>query len=317
MATKTLQGRIVNKHDSAANWAQAVNFRPMQGELIIYDPDETCSYVRFKIGDGVQNVNALPFANDGFISYNEQTLTDEQKAQARANIDKFKWRTFSDSWGTYTYALAPEDDDKYELAQTITNISNNGSISALEDIVSWLYSFVSTSIHLPNSSSEMIENVVKNYEVLRSNEVFTTINLYFKENNYNDYAGTKVMVSTTGKKDPSHIVQVDGIFNDLFARFFYNIETNITTEETINRRYADATLSKVGYYADAIATGEAISNLEALVGDTSVAEQINNAIVIATDDEILKLLAQEDMLPVVTDTDGSILADENENILLW
>jgi hypothetical protein len=38
---------------------------------------------------------------------------------------------------------------------------------------------------------------------------------------------------------------------------------------------------------------------------------------IATDDEIVEMLAQEDMLPVVTDTDGSILADENENILLW
>jgi hypothetical protein len=29
------------------------------------------------------------------------------------------------------------------------------------------------------------------------------------------------------------------------------------------------------------------------------------------------MLAQEDMLPVVTDSDGSILSDENENILLW
>jgi hypothetical protein len=64
LATKTLQGRIVNKHDSAANWAQAVNFRPMQGELIIYDPDETCSYVRFKIGDGENYVNDLPFADE-------------------------------------------------------------------------------------------------------------------------------------------------------------------------------------------------------------------------------------------------------------
>lgn len=38
---------------------------------------------------------------------------------------------------------------------------------------------------------------------------------------------------------------------------------------------------------------------------------------IATDDEIIEMLAQADVLPVVTDADGSILADENENILLW
>lgn len=79
----------------------------------------------------------------------------------------------------------------------------------------------------------------------------------------------------------------------------------------------DATLSIEGQAADAKAVGEAIDGLNALVGDTSVAEQINNAIVIATDDEILELLAQEDMLPVVKDSDGSLLADENENILLW
>jgi hypothetical protein len=38
---------------------------------------------------------------------------------------------------------------------------------------------------------------------------------------------------------------------------------------------------------------------------------------IATDEEILEMLAQEDMLPVVKDSDGSLLADENKNILLW
>jgi hypothetical protein len=29
------------------------------------------------------------------------------------------------------------------------------------------------------------------------------------------------------------------------------------------------------------------------------------------------MLAQEDILPAITDADGGILADENENILLW
>lgn len=42
-----------------------------------------------------------------------------------------------------------------------------------------------------------------------------------------------------------------------------------------------------------------------------------NDIQIASDDEILEILTEEDMLPVVVDTDGSILSDENNNILLW
>ena len=47
---------------------------------------------------------------------------------------------------------------------------------------------------------------------------------------------------------------------------------------------------------------------------------VNNlqfAINIATDDEIIAMLMEEDMFPVVTDADGSVLADENNNILLW
>lgn len=38
---------------------------------------------------------------------------------------------------------------------------------------------------------------------------------------------------------------------------------------------------------------------------------------IATDDEIIEILVQEDMLVAVTDSDGDILADENGNIILW
>jgi hypothetical protein len=40
------------------------NFIPKQGELIVYDIDSNYSYERLKIGDGVQNVNALPFVID-------------------------------------------------------------------------------------------------------------------------------------------------------------------------------------------------------------------------------------------------------------
>ena len=65
MAEKNIKARIVHKHDSELNWLKAVNFVPMQGELVIYDPDDMCFYSRFKIGDGITNVNDLPFA-DGF-----------------------------------------------------------------------------------------------------------------------------------------------------------------------------------------------------------------------------------------------------------
>ena len=45
--------RIVHKHDTAENWNKAENFYPLQGEIIIYDPDGTYTTARTKIGDGV------------------------------------------------------------------------------------------------------------------------------------------------------------------------------------------------------------------------------------------------------------------------
>ena len=63
MAEKNFNNvRIVNKHDTETNWQKATGFIPKQGELIVYDIDENYDYERIKIGDGVQNVNDLPFA---------------------------------------------------------------------------------------------------------------------------------------------------------------------------------------------------------------------------------------------------------------
>lgn len=59
MANKTYQGRIVQKHDSSANWAKATNFIPLKGEIIVYD-----DLNKIKIGDGTTKVNDLNFIND-------------------------------------------------------------------------------------------------------------------------------------------------------------------------------------------------------------------------------------------------------------
>lgn len=63
MAAKEFNTRVTHKHDTEAHWALAENFSPLQGEIIIYDPDEKHSLPRFKIGDGTTNINNLPFVN--------------------------------------------------------------------------------------------------------------------------------------------------------------------------------------------------------------------------------------------------------------
>ena len=60
--------RIVHKHDVEANWLKATNFRPKQGEIIVYDRDNTYNYERIKVGDGETLVSSLPFVDDAVNS---------------------------------------------------------------------------------------------------------------------------------------------------------------------------------------------------------------------------------------------------------
>lgn len=60
-----MKERIQIKHDTAQNWAKAVNFTPLAGELIIYEGVlENGVYKekpRLKTGDGIHKLAELPF----------------------------------------------------------------------------------------------------------------------------------------------------------------------------------------------------------------------------------------------------------------
>ena len=62
MPNKIIKGRIQNKHDTEEHWNNATNFRPLAGEIIIYDEDSAHPYPRFKVGDGNTTVTDLPFS---------------------------------------------------------------------------------------------------------------------------------------------------------------------------------------------------------------------------------------------------------------
>lgn len=88
--------RIRQKHDTAANWASAVNFTPMAGELIVYDADGTTSYPRFKVGNGQDNINDLPFSDEHYVLDTElggyvavastQTITGAKTFSQNVNV---------------------------------------------------------------------------------------------------------------------------------------------------------------------------------------------------------------------------------------
>lgn len=64
MSEKIFNSRIVHKHAVEADWLKAVNFIPKQGEIIVYDVDANHDYERIKIGDGATIVSSLPFVDD-------------------------------------------------------------------------------------------------------------------------------------------------------------------------------------------------------------------------------------------------------------
>lgn len=118
---------------------------------------------------------------------------------------------------------------------------------------------------------------------------------------------------------------------------WFSIDTSarcIAVYEILSNREWRFTYDEDGVYSDSaettnITSDNLVAKLNSLLNssdyipsvDTDVAtkgyvvEAISEQI--ATDDEVIELLMQEDMFPVVMDSDGSILADENENILLW
>jgi hypothetical protein len=73
MTEKTFNNvRVINKHDIEANWSKA-SFIPKKAELIIYDMYDTdgnkvADSVRYKIGDGISDINSLAFATDSIVS---------------------------------------------------------------------------------------------------------------------------------------------------------------------------------------------------------------------------------------------------------
>ena len=118
MAEKLIDGRIVHKHDTEANWNKATNFIPKKGETIIYDPDSTYSYARVKVGDGTTKVTSLPFI-DNAIKTAQTNLSDTVDSVKNNSIT-----ALSVSGRTITYTKGSG------ATGTITTQDNNTTYSA-------------------------------------------------------------------------------------------------------------------------------------------------------------------------------------------
>jgi hypothetical protein len=67
---------------------KATNFIPLASEIIVYDVDENYDYPRIKIGDGVNNINTLPFVTE---AYAKKTEIPTSKADLElGNVDNIR-----------------------------------------------------------------------------------------------------------------------------------------------------------------------------------------------------------------------------------
>ena len=60
--------RYQHKHETEENWQKAINFIPLQAEIIVYDTDSIHKQAGLKIGDGKTLLNELPFYGESLNS---------------------------------------------------------------------------------------------------------------------------------------------------------------------------------------------------------------------------------------------------------
>ena len=103
MSENRLYTRIIQKHDTEAQWNLNPDLIPLKGELIIYDADETTLVPRFKVGDGITRIVELPFSASPTYSIPSfwageivSTIKNIQELQTEGGDDCFTFGYMSD-----------------------------------------------------------------------------------------------------------------------------------------------------------------------------------------------------------------------------
>ena len=309
MAEKNLNARIVHKHDIEANWLKATSFIPKQGEIIVYDIDANYNHERLKIGDGETNVNDLPFYA---CSWND--LTDVP-------------------FGGYGDVVLTWDRNIKNEEHHIVTLNMGSDNSG--DLHKRGYYYVSNSTPSNEVLVEGYNITFGSYEYpFNYNKWFETENEISSFNdNYTSVCNDTIVVV---KKDNTAIVTIDGTvtFPKSGIYFFYEERRSSSDEyswyiselkfksevKTLDEHLIPSTIARVSD----------IDEVKALVGDTTVSEQINEALLSSQsdwsqtdstkpdyiknkpdEDDAIALLMEMNLIDPVVADDGSIYTDEN------
>lgn len=278
----TLRTRLVNKHDIEANWLKATNFTPLQGELIVYDIDENYNYERIKMGDGVTNVNELPFISpQADWNQNDPNAPDYVKNRThfygRGLVPIIQANGGGKDYGfglmEYRGVLPVGEFEQFEEGVTYT-ISCNG----VSDTI------VGTSSTILSAAASKLPNISAN-----TNITLFAVNAYSGTRDYHiRVEGGNSDDVWTVAKESDVIVQLDEMYiPDTIAR-----KSDIPDAVTI-----DPTLTIEGAAADAKAVGDLWNNLP-------------------TDADVWETLINIGLYERLADESGNVLTDEANAILL-
>lgn len=168
------------------------------------------------------------------------------------------WKTFKDSYGNYTYAVDEKTID-YEIAQTITNTSGNGSLSALEDIVSWL-DLLKSSHWTAEPQVNTLSEVVKNFKALKTvNSIKgTTLTILYPDTFNKENVGTKLNIAERTSYGSTHLINTISHTSGITSEVYYNSEKNIVTKWSSRYIGVTESLNMAGKPADAKVVGDAL-----------------------------------------------------------
>lgn len=225
-----------------------------------------------------------------FVHYNkEQKLTDEQKVQVRKNINagepqiQVDWNQSDPTAKDFVRNRPCYEDEIEEVFER--------TLYGTEYLV----------------DAEFCENLWKN----RYTATFVVNGVKCPYNIFNDKV-TETYRSIRLNVPGATAIQSHGIAwhkssgSDVFDKIFF-------TSSFFNKKERENATTTISFSLKT----KILRELDEKFIPDSIAriKDINEAM--STDDEIIDMLIEEDMLIAITDSDGSILVDENENILTW
>lgn len=315
MSTKKINSRITHKHGKASDWEKATNFIPLLGEIIIYDPDESNTNPRFKVGDGVTKVNDLVF-------------TDINKANSSHTHTKSQITDFPTSLPANGGNADTVDGKHASDFATATGLSDLKSLVGDTSVSSQISSAIASKSDIGHTHDDRYYTETEiNNKLSGKSDTSHTHSLYV---NQNAFSNVKVGSSTIAADSATDTLTLTAGNNITLTADTSGDGVTIAAKDTT---YSNATTSAAGLMSssdktklDGIATGatkvtvdsalsststnpvqnkavnSAISNLTTLVGDKSVASQISTALTTANSYTDTKVAGLVDSAPETLDT---------------